>query len=97
MALKGWYLKVSGGKTHYLSYSAQKLKAVHPVKYFPRFLGKNIKKRPPSKLFLFTSMVNTCLLCEILKYINCEHVEFDEGKSQFLPFLVVYQGRIQDM
>ena len=22
--------------------------------------------------------------------INLEHVEFDEGKSQFLPFLVVY-------
>ena len=25
------------------------------------------------------------------KYINWEHVEFDEEKSQFLPFLVVYQ------
>ena len=24
------------------------------------------------------------------KSINWEHVEFDEGKSQFLPFLVVY-------
>ena len=25
-----------------------------------------------------------------LKNINWEHVEFDEGKSQFLSFLVVY-------
>ena len=24
------------------------------------------------------------------KYINCEHVEFDEGKSDFLPFFAVY-------
>ena len=24
------------------------------------------------------------------KNINREHIEFDEGKSQFLPFLVVY-------
>ena len=24
------------------------------------------------------------------KHINWEHVEFDEGKSQILPFLVVY-------
>ena len=28
-------------------------------------------------------------LCEILN-INWEHVEFDEGKSHFLPFFVVY-------
>ena len=29
-------------------------------------------------------------LCEILKNINWEHVEFDEGKFQFFLFLVVY-------
>ena len=34
--------------------------------------------------------VNTCFLCKILKNINWEHVEFDEGKSQFLLFLVAY-------
>ena len=34
--------------------------------------------------------VNTCLLSEIKKKnINRGHVEFDEGKTQFLPFLVV--------
>ena len=34
-------------KTHYLGHSAQKLKAAHPVNYFPGFLGKNIKNYPP--------------------------------------------------
>ena len=34
--------------------------------------------------------VYTCLLCEIFENINLEHVEFDEEKSQFLSFLVVY-------
>ena len=34
--------------------------------------------------------MNTCLLREILKKFYWEHVEFDEVKSQFLTFLVVY-------
>ena len=43
-------------KTHYLGLGRTKLKAAHPVNYFPGFLGKNIKSCPPSKLFLFTSL-----------------------------------------
>ena len=45
-------------KTHFLGYSAQKLKAAHTVNYFCRFLGKNFKNCPPSKLLLFTSLVH---------------------------------------
>ena len=44
------------GKTHYLGLGYSKLKAAHPVNYFPRFLAKNVKNYPPSKLFLFTSL-----------------------------------------
>ena len=49
------YLKVT--EENNLSYGAQRLKAVHPVNYFPGFLGRNIKNCSPSKLFLFTSLV----------------------------------------
>ena len=38
------------------------LEAAHPVNYFPQFLGKNIKNCPPSKLFLFTSLVKMCCI-----------------------------------
>ena len=31
-----------------------KLRAAHPVNYFPGFWGKNVKNCQPSKLFLFT-------------------------------------------
>ena len=40
--------------------------------------------------------INQSYYCENMfvvrnfKNINWEHVEFDEGKPQFLPFLVVY-------
>ena len=33
--------------------------------------------------------MNKCFLCEIFENKNWEHVEFDEGKSQFFFFLVV--------
>ena len=63
IALKGQHIsKHLGGtkkgkkKKHYLGYGPQKLKATHPVEYFPGFFGRNIKNCPPSKLFLFTSM-----------------------------------------
>ena len=47
----------------------QKLQAVHPVNYFPYFLGKNIKNCPPSKLFLFTSLnAKMTQYCAILVY-----------------------------
>ena len=52
------YISKFVGKTHYLGETTQKLKAAHPVNYFPWFLGKNIKTCPPSKLFLFTSLLN---------------------------------------
>ena len=40
------------------------MKAAYPVNYFPRFLGKNIKNCPPSKLFLFTSLTNNKVVYE---------------------------------
>ena len=43
MALKGDISQNFQGKTHYLGKIGQKLKAAHPVNYFPGFLGKNIK------------------------------------------------------
>ena len=54
--LKDNILKVSPGKTHYLGLGCSKLKAAHPMNYFPGFLGKNLKNCPSSKLFLFTSL-----------------------------------------
>ena len=41
---------------YYLGLGRSKSKAVHPVDYFPGFLGKNIKNSPTSKLFLITSL-----------------------------------------
>ena len=55
--LKGQHLFKFPGKTHYFGLGYLKLKAAQPVNYFPRFLGKNIKDYPPSKLFSFTSLV----------------------------------------
>ena len=49
-------LKVSGEKHIILVRVLKNMKAAHPVNYFLRFLGKNIKNCPPSKLFLFTSL-----------------------------------------
>ena len=55
---KGPYFLEFQGNTYYLGLGCSKLKAAHPVNYFPGFLGmKNIKTCPPSKLFLFTSLV----------------------------------------
>ena len=42
---------------HIIRVCAKKLKAAHPVNYFPGFLGNNVKNCPPIKLFLFTSLV----------------------------------------
>ena len=53
----GRYFSKFPGKTHY-SLGHSKMKAAHPVNYFPGILGKNVKNYPPSKLFLFTSL--TC-------------------------------------
>ena len=55
MNLKGIFLRFPW-KAHYLGSERSKLKAAHPVYYFPGFSGKNIKNCPPSKLFLFTSL-----------------------------------------
>ena len=41
-----------------------KFKAAHSVNIFLDYLGKNIKNCPPSKLFLFTSLV------DIVNYIQ---------------------------
>ena len=49
------YLKVFEENTIF-GLNRSKLKAAHPVNYFPEFLGKNIKNCPPSKLFLFSSL-----------------------------------------
>ena len=37
-----------------------------------------------------SNTVNTCFVCEILKILIWEHVEFDEGKSNFLLFFAVF-------
>ena len=55
--IKGLHFSPFPGKTHYLGLGYSKLKAAHQVNYIPRFLGKNIKNYPPSKLFLFTFLV----------------------------------------
>ena len=47
---------LSRGNSYETRGADQQLKAAHPVNYFSRFLGKNIKFCPPSKLFLFTSL-----------------------------------------
>ena len=41
--LKGDISQKFPGKTHYLRLGRSKLKAAHPVNYFPRVLGRNIK------------------------------------------------------
>ena len=46
---------------YYLGLGRLKLKAAHPVNYFHGFWGKNIKNCPPSKLFLFTSLITLVL------------------------------------
>ena len=43
-------------KTYHLSLACSKLKAAHPVNYFPGFLGEDVKNCPPIKLFLFASL-----------------------------------------
>ena len=43
--------------THYLDLGRSKVKAAHLVNYFPGFWGKSVKNCPPSKLFLFTSLI----------------------------------------
>ena len=58
---KGRHFSKFPGKTRCSGLGRSKLKAAHPVNYFPGFLGKNDKNRPPSKLFLFTSLkTKTC-------------------------------------
>ena len=74
------HLKVSREKTHYLGKSAQKSKAAHPVNYFPGFLGKNIKNCPPSKLFLFTSLL-PCISSQVFILL-------------FLPYLLHLSSNI---
>ena len=54
------------GKTHYLGLGRSKLKADHPVNYFPGFLGKNIENCKPTKLFFFTSLSEPVHLYSIL-------------------------------
>ena len=66
---KGQHFSQFPGKIHYLGLWRSKLKTAHLVNYFPGFLGKNIKNCPPSKLFLFTSLVGAqlyLLLCCVL-------------------------------
>ena len=52
VALGREYILQFGIQTYYSSYGTQKLKAAHPVNYYPSFFGKNIKSCPPSKCFL---------------------------------------------
>ena len=58
-----WYISKFLGKTHYLEKkkNTQKLKAAHPVNYFPGFVGKNTKNCPPSKLFLVNN-ISSCVM-----------------------------------
>ena len=55
--LKGHISQGFQGKRYYLGLGRSKLKAAHPVNYFPWVLGKNIENFPPSKLLLFTSLL----------------------------------------
>ena len=50
-----------------------KIETAHPVNYFPGILGKNIKDCPPSKLFLFTSLVSMALVKDYPPYptVHC--------------------------
>ena len=47
MALKGDIISSFPWKAHYLGQTTQKLKAAHPVNYFPRFCAKILKIAPP--------------------------------------------------
>ena len=96
---------------HYLGLGHSKLKAVHPVNYFSGFLGKNIKNCPPSKLFLFTSLVplnshdnskqqNRTLSCSYICIYQIEWVNLRGHLDLFhskwcLLFVRLLQGRSQ--
>ena len=54
---KGQHFSKFPRKTNYLSSGFSKLKDTHPVNHFPGFLGKIIENCPPSKLFLFISLL----------------------------------------
>ena len=64
MALHGCHISKFPKKIQYtMIYESErsKLKAAHSINYFPRFLGKNIKNCPPSKVFLFTYLISVGL------------------------------------
>ena len=77
IALKGGHFSKFPGKTHYSALGCSKLKVAHPVNYFPRFVGKNIKNCPPSKLLSFTSLLYPRVLYMVYKYtfMDFNHVK----------------------
>ena len=56
----------------------------HPVNYFPGILGRNIKNCPPSKLFLFTSL----LLKDCIVYIQMVY----KPETYYAPYGLVCAG-----